>query len=137
MFNSIFVADESATVSEKSETTAWPVYPNENPTVTSVMTKMDNTLSLLGGQVDGVRSRMEQLEADNILLKTKLTEQGETFTKFPLALCNVLIELRKCSAKTEGFFSDRRRRERAGRRGGRRSTRTLATLRTRTCAPRR
>ena len=32
MFNSIFVADESATVSEKSETTAWPVYPSENPT---------------------------------------------------------------------------------------------------------
>ena len=32
MFNSIFVADESATVSEKSETTAWPIYPSETPT---------------------------------------------------------------------------------------------------------
>ena len=26
MFNTIFVADESATVTEKTETTAWPVY---------------------------------------------------------------------------------------------------------------
>ena len=32
LFNSLFVADESATVSEKSETTAWPIYPSENPT---------------------------------------------------------------------------------------------------------
>jgi hypothetical protein len=32
MFNSLFVADESAPVSEKTETTAWPIYPRENPT---------------------------------------------------------------------------------------------------------
>ena len=32
LFNSLFVADESATVTEKSETTAWPIYPSENPT---------------------------------------------------------------------------------------------------------
>ena len=32
LFNSLFVADESATVTEKSETTAWPIYPSEKPT---------------------------------------------------------------------------------------------------------
>ena len=32
LFNSLFVADESATVMEKSETTPWPIYPSEKPT---------------------------------------------------------------------------------------------------------